>query len=593
MTGTYAKNGIFGLFSLDGAPVDPRDRIILFGDGADDAASSSAPGALVAAGDRATGALHRHDDGTTLAVLLGDLDEPAALAVQLDLPPGANQAALAAAAHVRWGPGAPARLAGEWLLLVWHAPSATLTLLTAEGTHEHCYVATDGRRVAVAPSLARLARLPWVDARFDPDMLMRTMGRGHLRTSVGARTILTGAMRLRAGAGATIDAHGIRTAAADASPPPDARAIEFDDAVAELDALLRRVVRQRTLRARGIAVEMSGGLDSSLLGLLVAQERRHDQQVVFLTSAAPSGSGMADESDWAGIVARHLGVPLVEVTPAMKADVYCPSARTFAAAESPALSPRHYLYEALGDAAVAAGAQLLVDGSFGEQTISNHGHCLDTQRRVSPRALLRDLRDTWRLRTEPTRTADYHVMPARGALAALADPRALRPRSYAERRLADDAPFGFENGFDRVGLLPTTTGDPRVRTLLPLRDPRLLRLMAGYPAEFLRHAGVDRAPIRALLAGRLPESVVTRPKGLAFSPTYTVMLRDQAGAAIARISEQRRAGAGEWLDLAWLERTLGRMQRGEHLPPQTVIRVQGTAYAAAFFDWWQQAVRRA
>lgn len=603
------RNGIFGLFSLDGAPFDARDRRVLFDaiatdqgvvaahSGADDLTARSAPGALVVVRDHATGAIHVHDDGTSLAVLLGDLDEPGALAMRLAMPMEANHAALAMAAHARWGRNAPAALAGEWLSLRWHAPSATLTLMMAEGAHEVCHVATDGRRVAVAPDLVRLARLGWVDATFDPDRLLRTMGRAHLRASIGAGTILKGVMRVRAGACITIRDDRVDVAAPDPWEPPAPASITFEDAIAELDALLRRIVRQRLTRANGIAIGLSGGLDSSLMGVLAAAARHGRQTLMSLTSAAPAGSGMADESGWAAIVAGHLDMPLVAVTPSADADVYRPSARTFAATESPTLSPRHYLYEALGDAAVAAGAQLLVDGSFGELTISHHGDGLGA-RWMSPRALARDMRDGWRDRwhdlTMPAWLADYHVMPARGAIAALGDPRTpslQRPPSHKGRGLSDDAPLGFAAGFDRIGQQSTASGDARLRTVLPLRDPRLIRLMASYPAGFARHDGIDRAPIRALLRGRLPEAVVTRPKGLAFSPTYDAMLRDQAGAAIARLPDQRRAGAGDLLDLDWLARMLGHLRDGERLSRETMIRVQGTACAAAFLCWWQQAAR--
>nr|WP_299856594.1 asparagine synthase-related protein [Sphingomonas bacterium] len=591
---------MFGLFSLDGAPLDARDSQTVLGALADKVVATS--GALVAALDASGAAIHVHEDSRSdgapgtgnIAILLGDLDEAMAVAARLTMPANSNRAALAAAALDRWGRNAPRQLAGEWLLLRWHASSRTLILLSSETLYENCQVATDGRRLAIAPNLACLAALPWVGGDFDPDILMRTMGRSHLREAIGARTILKGVMRLRAGACITVSSHGLHLAAPDPSAIPALAAITFDDAIAELDALLRSNMRQRLSRVGGVAVQMSGGLDSSLLGLLAAEERRSDQRLVFLTSAAPEDSGVEDESMWADLVARHLGVPMVKVRPALDADVYRPSARALAATETPAHSLRHYLYEALADAALATDSQSLVDGMYGEMTISNHGHCLGSAPVRSPRMILRSWRKWWINRSISTRGDDYHVMPSRTAFASVAALHAEptpHPRHPAIRRLSPDEPFGFEYGTNKASQISTSIGQPAVRTLFPFRDPRLIRLMSSFPAGFVRHGGIDRAPARALMHGHLPEAVVTRPKGTAFSPTYHLMLRAQADAAIARLPDQEQAGAGEWLDLAWLKVMLASVRDGARFNTQTLVRIQGSAYAAEFFRWWARVVR--
>lgn len=592
------RNGVFGLFSLDGKPLDERDRHIVLGVLESEALETL--GASVVARDACGTAVHIHpgyyeggsNNGHDLAVLLGDLDEPATVAARLKMPASANAAALAVAAHDRWGHNAPTELAGEWLLLRWQASSRTLTLLSSETAFEGCYLATDGRRLAIAPDLVRLARLPWVGAEFDRDVLMRTMGRSYLRASIGARTILRGVTRVQAGACITICTGGMRIAAPDPQMPPALAALSFDDAIAELDALLRRIMRRRLSRAGGVAIQMSGGLDSSLLGLIAAEERTQGQRLVFLTSAAPENAGIADESEWAGLVARHLDVPMVKVMPAVDADVYRPSTRTLAMTESPAMSLRHYLYEALADAALDANAQRLVDGMYGEMTISNHGHCLRAQQSLSPRAIVRSLRKRWRSRPLSTQGEHYHVMPSPMMIASVAASHveARHSAKQLRRRLAEDEPFGVEHGIHKISQLTTTIGHPSLRTLFPFRDPRLIRLMSSLPAGFVRHEGVDRAPIRALMRGGLPDAVVMRPKGMAFSPSYHIMLRTQAEAAIERLHDQRLAGAGEWLDLDWLQLMLRRLCNGAEFNTQTLVKVQGTAYAAAFFPWWKQAV---
>ena len=584
------RNGIVGLFSLDGAPIDPGDSAILFGEVEQTMVRAS--GALVTARDIATHRVHVHRSDTELAVLLGDLDEAGSLARRLQLSGEANPAEIARSAHARWGREAPTRMAGEWLLLRWHVPSRTATLVMAAGAYEQCYIAADGNRLAIAPELMRLARLPWVEASFDDGMLMRAMGRAHLRASMGSRTILADVARLRAGTSMTIGRYGSEIARPDAQPPPELALLSFEEAIDELDVLLRGIVRRRLAHADTVAIQMSGGLDSSLLGLLAAEERRPGQRLVCVTSAAPPDRGVADELDWAAAVAQHLQIPLIPVTPAADAAIYRPTARTFAASETPSLSPRHYMYEALGDAAVAAGANVLLDGSYGELTISNHGGALASQQRSDLRRSVRTMRDLFHSRLAPTKTEEYHVMPSSDMVERFKGLRALRPRSYAPRCIADAGPFGFDDGLDGIGQPSSFVPDARLRTLLPLRDPRLIRLMARLPARFVRHGGKDRAPIRALLRGHLPDAVADRPKGLPFSPTYELMLREQADMALARLPEFRRAGADEYLDLGWLERMLRRTRSGDRLSMGTQVRIQGTAYAAEFLCWWQQAMRR-
>jgi asparagine synthase (glutamine-hydrolysing) len=72
-----------------------------------------------------------------------------------------------------------------------------------------------------------------------------------------------------------------------------------------------------------------------------------------------------------------------------------------------------------------------------------------------------------------------------------------------------------------------------------------------------------------------------------FSPTYLGMLADQAAAARERIPSQRAAGAGEWLDLDWLDRALTRVASQPSLARTQPFTVQGTAIAAEFFRWWR------
>lgn len=583
------RSGVYGLASLDGAPISSHDRSVLFAG----LQPVSAQDCLLAGRDARLESVHVHQGLDGLDVLLGDLDEAGDLRRRPGPQVEANDAALAAAAHDRWAVEAPARLAGEWLLVRWSASSRTLTLSMSECLRDPCHFATDGRRVAIAPDLIRLARLEWIGSVFDPDMVMRAMGRHPLRRTMGNRTILAGVSTLLPGMTVTIGPTGVRTETTTPSAPPRLMNISFDDAMAETEALLRAGMRRDLARWRHVAVMLSGGLDSSLLAWLSSEERREGQSVTFLTSASPAGSGIEDETRWAEMVMEHVGAPLVRVAPAASANVYLPAARAFEAAQTPLIGPRHYLYAALEDAAISRGATAMVDGAFGELTLSNHGFCLDTptdRLRRTAQDMLSSARGVFR----PASLGDsFHVQAASSAI--VDHFRGVRPDDFKEsvpRRLKPTDPLGFEDGGEKTAAQPSASTDPALRYLRPFRDRQLLQRFAGYPASFVLRDGMSRAPVRALLRGRLPDVIARRTSKMAFSPTHDHMLRTQAGEELDRLADQRAAGADEWLDMDWLERSLIQVRDAADTRRIDRFKLQATAGAAEFFRWWRAAVTR-
>lgn len=578
------KSGIYALAALDGAPLEPGDRAIVFA--GREAPPLNAAGCLLAAQDADAGAISAQREGDRIELLLGSLDEPEEAARALGLDPRVPPTALAAAAHDRWGVATAVRLSGEWLLARWDGSARTLTLLMSECARDDCYFAVAGGRVAVAPTLAGLARLPWVDDDFDAEMLVRTMGRYQLRTGMGERTILKGVSQLRSGSAVTIRVDGTVTEMASPPPPPALAKISFEDAMGEVEALLRRIMRQRMARADDVAFMLSGGLDSSLLAWLGAEECRPGQRLHFLCSASPEGSGIADETGWAQAVTDHLGAPLIRIVP-VKADIYVPAPAMFEARAVPTLSPRHYLYRALEDAAASRGASLLVDGAFGELTVSNHGFFQEPPvRRLRRLArLARDGIGALARGRQARLVDDFHVQLAPALLASMA-PTDAAPEESLRRLGAHDA-IGYEMGWRKTAGQVTAASDPRTRFALPFRDRRLLRLVAALPASFATKDGAPRAMARALLRGHVPDRIALRQCKMAFSPTYQIMLRAHAPAARARIAAQHDADAGDWLDLDWLDRSLAAVAAGATLTLRQSFRVQGTAIAAEFFRWWR------
>jgi hypothetical protein len=157
-----------------------------------------------------------------------------------------------------------------------------------------------------------------------------------------------------------------------------------------------------------------------------------------------------------------------------------------------------------------------------------------------------------------------------------------RPEGYP--LLDARAPMGYPPGVLKVGKWATDTPGGDLRHSKPFFDRSMIDLVSSAPAKFAHAAGQPRSFVRAMLAGRLPESIVRRTDKGPFSPDFYHRLRRHAGAARQRLPEQRAAGADAWLDLDWLERMLGVIAE-RPLAPKAMFRIQNTAIAAEFFVW--------
>ncbi len=559
------KNGVYALGTLDGSPTALRDVVAMFG--------PQAP--RTQAHD---GVLLGYDGGKPVNPLgmagvvrlcLGHIE------VGNDRPESTADRIAGRLRHC----GQDALLEpGEWLYAEWDGNARTMTLAASECLRDPCYLATAGQHFAVAPSLPHLAQLSWVEDSLDPAALLRALRPRAPGHESRRGTMLRQVIQLLPGERMILSAQGVAIEAVRSEPPPRPLASSgFAEATRELDTAMARIMQHTLAQGGDVALLLSGGLDSSLIAALAVEHRLPGQRLVCLTSAAPPDSGIQDETEWAALVANHLGLPLIRVVPKPDANLYALSHKRLRGAGGPLLSPRHFLYDALEDRALAEGASLILDGAFGEINLSAYGRL---QSDDPLRSALRQLRN--RLRGPLHGPDTFLARPSAAALAA----RFQRDRSPQSPRRTQGA-VGFPKGFEKSAYRTTDAADPRLRYAFPFRDRALCRTMAAYPASYLMHAGMDRAPIRALLQGRLPDCVVRRQSKMPFSPTYYSMLASQAGNARKRIPAQKTAGADEWLDLDWLELQLEAAANGAPLRPETWDQVHVTAMFADFVRWWR------
>jgi len=584
-----AKSGLYALAALDGAPLDPHALAVMGLDGPGEYRRES-PGISAQAVDReeAGRAVSIADRADGFTLLLGHLDEQDELADALGMARDAPGAALAAAVLARFGADAPMRMIGEWNLLDWHAPSRTLTLLMSEAARDPFYFAVAGGTVAVSAELGRLTRLSGVGRAFDPAGLMLHWGTAQLRRYLTEETVFANVRRVMPGSRETFRITGRETLRLPPPEPVERWRGTRAEAQEAMEAVLRRIVGQHLSRHGRAASLLSGGLDSSLIAWLGASEMRADQPLTFFSSVAPEGSGVPDERVFAAAVAERLGLPIRFIAPAADASIYLPQPRMFAHNEIPIASPRHYLYDALYQAAFDDGAELLLDGAYGELTVTSQ-HLLRLPL-WNPRRHVRAWRD-WRKARAANRlppSLPFHAQVSRDLGESLPRLVPFDWRSPIEPPplLGPDALWGRRPGVSKNTMTPTTSPESRLRHVIPFRDRRLLNLVAGMPVGYVEHEGLNRAPARVMLRDRLPDSVRLRRTGMPFSPDFLLRAERQAAGLIGHIGDFRAVGADEWLDLEWLEVELHKLKNPGSASYARVHKVQATAVAAAYMMWW-------
>jgi asparagine synthase (glutamine-hydrolysing) len=574
-------SGLYGLFSLDGRPVAvtdakalglplPKDPVTAIGEGIDPTAPSS---------------IHYSDSEGELILFVGDVDEVHALAGRLGLSSDGPLIEVVRTALGRFGPETPAEMLGEWSLACW-SRERRLTLMTSAALRDQLFFSIRDNRAAVAPDLCSLARLTWVGRDIDEAGLLFRLGRAAVRERAGGSTMLKNVRRLGAGQSVTADLGKVRFATAGILKPQARWKGTFEDAVMEAEALLRTIMRERAERHASPAVLLSGGLDSSLLAWALAEQLGADQPMHLITSVAPSGSGLADESGFAGIVAAALGRTCIGAAAASDVDAYRPPRHVMLGSNGPMLTNRAPLTDAYQQAAREAGATVLINGTYGELTVTGRPRFGSLRQRL--RATVgRIVRGRQRAVRDPV--DDFHVRLAPHRLARL--PEAIRlaaAASPAPRELGGSGNlWGYHEGVGRMLGHPNEFYPGALRMDFPYRDIRLLRLFAGWPMGFFARDGLDRAPVRHILKGRLPESIWMRTRGMPAWPDQMARLKQQAGAARERIPHFRKAEVGEWLDLDWLDQSLERVAVHGPAGFADANAVQLTAVNAEFLTWFR------
>lgn len=529
-------------------------------------------------------AVHRHDDDGCITLVVGLIGDAADLARKLGLAADAPMAQLGSAALSRFGADTPAQMIGEWSLLHWQ-PDGRLTLMMSAGCRDRIIYATVGPKIAVSASIFPLARLPWVGNAIDETSFLRQLGRAELRATLGSGTMYRNIRRVEPGTTVVLDSRGESiTKCHSVFPEPSEWSGTFDDAAEEADSLLRHILQERLAHTPHPVGMLSGGLDSSLLAAFASEALGAGKPLSFVTSVAPPQTGLADEGMFAHLVADHLERPIMDVFPPLEAAIFRPPEHILGGASGPPLSNRHVLTEALQRAAKQCGGTSMLDGTFGELSLTARLAPPTPRQRLG--RLLRQMRTSMPSVVKRQESDIFHVRIAPHRLAQL--PEVLRVStgeffptdSSKSRRHVGYFPWAEKSLANSTEFYPGA-----LRADFPFRDVRLLRFFARLPLSLLQQQPGDRALGRRMLVGRLPDEIRLRRLGMPASPDHILRLQSQAGAARGRMAVFRKAGVDDWLDLDWLDQSLARIAANGLQNSDDANQIQLTAITAEFLTW--------
>lgn len=580
------KSGLYALMRRDGGFIAAKDVAAL---GFEPRPESTEP--LFAAHDALDpAAVSRFDQHARVTLFAGFLEEAADWAKRFGLPASSGAAQIASHALTRFGPDTPVHLIGDWSLLDCDH-EGNLTLMIAAQRRDPLLFVHKAPHIAVASDLHALRRLSWMADEIDEIGLLGTVGRAPLRLAMASRTMLAGVEEVQPAETVVLKRSGaITRTRVNVFVPQPAWTGSYADARATASALLDDIVSVQLNRSKHSVLLLSGGLDSTLLACAAVRTLHEANRLTTLTSVAPPGSGLRDEAEFAAMAAQSFSLANCQISPPLDTPFYRVPDKLMFGTNMLCINIRHVVSEALVNEAASVGGTQILAGNNGEHSFTMPWPAPITLRSRLGR-VRRALRDFGQA---PVAFSPCHVRLAPNRLAAL--PEEMKQIAQQAKAAPPDrrkllGPMGYRHGVEQALAQSSEIYPGALRLVTPYRDMRLLRLFASFPAEMMRENARNRGMARQLLAGQVPDAIVTRQRGAPAFPASDLMLQQQAPLARDRIPTFRRNDIGEWIDLDWLDAALARTAAFGPASSYDSTEVHSTALFAECMLWWQSGPR--
>lgn len=522
--------------------------------------------------------------GDVLCLFDGHLDNAPELGRALGEPDRAPQPveSLLAAGYRRWGGDLLARLRGDFALLLWDRARergllardqlGVRPLFLHDGTGP-LYFANEMRLL-----LALLAQRPAPDPA----------GVAHwiaVSTRPGTDTLYSGVRRLSPGAALTFEGARAREARYWTVSFREPLALPPEQLAARVRESLELAVRRRVAPEGRTGVLMSGGLDSSSVAALCAQQA--GERALACSAKFPDHPA-ADETALIGELLDRLALPAIGAE-VRSGGLLASALESLAAWQMPLLGWGDFWTLPLLRAARAEGAKIVLDGDGGDELFGPRADLLaDRLRAGHPLRALAVARRLPGAAAGPSRRAVARMFAslALGAVpaalhAALQRPRArsslpswLLPRT-ARDLLASDDPFAWKrlegprwwartahavaHGIEEAGVFEHQRRRAALAGLEarhPLLDLDLVELCLRQPPEATLDPRFNRPTLRASMAGLLPDSVRLRPGKARFESLVVDSLAGPDRATVHALLEDPKAELRAYVDLDGVQRAL-------------------------------------
>ncbi|GAA2508155.1 N-acetylglutaminylglutamine amidotransferase [Streptomyces thermolineatus] len=435
-------------------------------------------------------------------------------------------------AYLQWGTGCVDRFFGMFAFAVVEQDTGRVVLARDRLGIKPLYLTEDSRRLRFASSLPALLAGGGVDTSLDPAALHQYLS---LHATVAApRTVLAGVRKLPPATVLTVEPDGSRHDHRYWQPSYTRRpehegmdAADWRDAVLES---LRTAVRRRMVADVPVGVLLSGGLDSSLIVALLAEEGQKDL-ATFSVGFESEGGEQGDEFSYSDLVARRFStdhrqimVPSDRLANALD--------RAVAAMSEPMISHDTVAFHLLSEQ-VSKEVRVVQSGQGADEVFAGYHWYPDlaaVQREEEPETYAQVYFD--RPHADLARMLQPHVLADHDASSALV--REHMAEDGAETAL--DAALRLDTHVmlvdDPVKRVDNMTMDWGLEARVPFLDHELVELAAACPPE-LKLAQDGKGVLKD--AGRqvLPREVVDRPKGYFPVPA----IRHMAGPVLDRVRE--------------------------------------------------------
>lgn len=412
-------------------------------------------------------------------------------------------------AYHAWGPHCVERFNGMFAFAVWERDSGRLTLARDRLGIKPLYLAASADRLRFASFLPALLATGNIDSDIDPVALHNYMT---FHAVVPApRTILKGVQKLPPASLMVIDRNGTTKTETywrvEFGERPEDAGLTEEDWQERILGVLRRAVKRRLVADVPVGVLLSGGLDSSLIvGLLAEQgaSRLDTFSIGFETVGNESG----DEFQYSDIIAQHFGTNHHKM-PVDTTAVLPNLPKCFAAMAEPMVSHDNIGFYLLSQE-VARHVKVVQSGQGADEVFAGYHWyppLLESNDLIQDYARVFFDRD----QTEYEETVDprfHNGEPSRTFVAQhFALPGADRPVDKALR--LDTTVMLVEDPVKRVDNMTMAAS---LEARVPFLDHELVELAARVPAE-LKLAENGKGILKKAARRVIPSEVIDRPKG--------------------------------------------------------------------------------